>query len=177
MTKYVALLRGINLGKRQIKMDALRKAFEGWGYENVSTLLASGNVIFEAKGSDENKLRQSIEARLKASFGFEVPVVLRSGAEIAKLIKSEPFKRVKVTLKTRLFVTFLSETPKSKPKIPTKSKAGDFIILDIADQDVFSMLTDTRTPDAMDILRKKFGDKITTRNWNTVLKISDALNK
>jgi uncharacterized protein (DUF1697 family) len=177
MTKYVALLRGINLGKRRIKMEALRKTFEGLGYENIRTLLASGNVIFEPKGSDAKKLTRAIEARLKDAFGFEVPVVLRSGAEIAKLIKSEPFKRVKVTPKTRLFVTFLSETPKSKPKIPTKSKAGDFIILDVADRDVLSVLTDTRTPDAMDILRKQFGDKITTRSWNTVLKISDALNK
>jgi uncharacterized protein (DUF1697 family) len=175
MPKYVALLRGINLGKRQIKMDALRKSFEGWGYEGVSTLLASGNVIFEAKGADAKELSQNIEAGLKAAFGFAVPVILRSSKEIAKLVRRAPFTRIKVTPTTRLFVTFLGEKPKKAPKIPFKSKAGDFIILDVADRDVLSVLTDTRTPDAMDILRKAYGDKITTRNWNTVLKIAETL--
>ncbi|MGH2582161.1 MAG: DUF1697 domain-containing protein [Anaerolineales bacterium] len=177
MAKYVALLRGINLGKRQIKMDALRKAFEDWGYENASTLLASGNVIFEASGSAAKGLAQKIESGLKASYGFAVPVILRSGAEIDKLVRSDPFQGVKVTPKTRLFVTFLAEKPKNKPTIPYKSKAGDFIILDVVNRDVISVLTDTRTPDAMNILRKQFGDKITTRNWNTMLKIRDALRK
>lgn len=175
MPKYVALLRGINLGKRQIKMEALRKAFESWGYENLRTLLASGNVIFEAGSSTTEALTQKIENGLKGTFGFEVPVILRSSAEIAKLVRSDPFKGMKLIPKTRLFVTFLAEKPKSKPAIPYKSKAGDFIILAVATRDVISVLTDTRTPDAMDILRKQFGDKITTRNWNTVLKIAKAM--
>jgi uncharacterized protein (DUF1697 family) len=174
MSKYVALLRGINLGKRQIKMAELKALFESEGYQGVSTLLASGNVVFSAAETKSEKLRSKIEKAIKEKFGFEVPVILRSEKEIHALIESDPFKGVRVGSQTRFFITFLGEPPKSG-SITMKTKEGDEVIRSMSNQDVVSVLVNMRTPDAMDTLKKEFGKNITTRNWNTVLKIHKAL--
>lgn len=61
--KYVAFLRGINLGKRQIKMNDLQKVFIDLGFSSVKTLIASGNVLFETQEENEEKLRETLEKR------------------------------------------------------------------------------------------------------------------
>ena len=76
MTRYAAFLRGVNLGKRTVKSAELKAAFEAMGFENVKTLLASGNVLFDAKAS--KSLRAKIEAGLEKQFSFKVPIVLRT---------------------------------------------------------------------------------------------------
>jgi uncharacterized protein (DUF1697 family) len=167
-------LRGINLGKRQIKMAELKALFESEGYRSVGTLLASGNVVFSTNERNVENLRVNIENAIKEKFGFEVPVILRSEKEISALIKSDPFKGVKTNQQTRFFITFLGESPKSKTKT-MRNKEGDEIIREINKQDVVSVLVKMRTLDAMDTLKKEFGKNITTRNWNTVVKISDEL--
>jgi uncharacterized protein (DUF1697 family) len=175
MAKYVALLRGINLGKRQIKMTELKALFEKQGYRDVKTLLASGNVIFSAKEDDAAKLRSKIEKAIKEKFRFDVPVILRSEKEINTLVKSDPFKGEKVEKNTRLFVTFLSHAPKASVKIPYKSPEGDYVIRLMTKDYVISILNLTHTTNAMDILKKEFGAEITTRKWNTVKKIHASL--
>ena len=68
MTRYVAFLRGVNLGKRTVRSAELKAAFEAMGFAEVKTLLASGNVLFDAASA--RGLRQKIEAGLAAAFGF-----------------------------------------------------------------------------------------------------------
>lgn len=175
MTKYVALLRGINLGKRQIKMAELKILFEELGFTDVRTLLASGNVVFAAKDAKPEALGSKIEAAIKEKFGFDVPVILRSEKEIGALVASNPFKGVKVTPQTRLYITFLSEPPKAKLKAPYKD--GDFTLRAITNHLVSVLGPQTVSPDVMDFLGKQFGKDITTRNWNTVMKIAKAMGK
>ena len=69
MTRYVAFLRGVNLGKRTVKSAELKAAFEAMGFENVKTLLASGNVLFDARAG--KGLKDQIEAEPKALALFE----------------------------------------------------------------------------------------------------------
>lgn len=176
MVKYVALLRGINLGKRQVKMARLKEVFEAEGLRDVRTLLASGNVVFSAKETNAGKLRARIEAAIKKEFGFDVPTILRSEDEIQALVKSDPFKSVKVSPKTRLYVTFLSAPSGSKLKTPYKSMGGEFVVREITNGHVASVLAPSiSSPDVMDFLGKEFGGDITTRNWNTVIKIGEAM--
>lgn len=180
MNQYVAFLRGINVGGKTLKMDALRKALEEPGYQNVSTVLASGNVVFEHKETNQAKLRSEIKKIIKDTFGLDVYVIVRSAAEIQKLVRSEPFNGIKITPKTRLYVTFLSKASKSKLKLPHKSLNGDYIILKVNKGEVISVLTLTPksgTVDAMAVLEKEFGKDITTRNWNTILKVHSVLEK
>ncbi len=89
--RYVALLRGINLGKRRVKMDELRAHFETLNFTNVSTFIASGNVLFESRDRDDLKLAVKIERHLLASLGYEVDTFVRSTAEIAAIALAQPF--------------------------------------------------------------------------------------
>ncbi|MEX2108629.1 MAG: DUF1697 domain-containing protein [Solirubrobacterales bacterium] len=92
MSRYVAFLRGMNLGNRRIKNDELRSLFEGLGFDGVATFRASGNVVFSAGGrGGEEALAKRIEAGLEEGLGYEVPVFLRSGAEVGAIAARQPF--------------------------------------------------------------------------------------
>ena len=176
MTTYVAFLRGINVGGVIVKMDALKKAFESLRLKNIRTLLASGNVLFETKQTAAGVLTKTIEEKLKKTFGREIGVIVRTLAELERLAKSDPFKGIKVTPKTRLYVSFLSEKQKSAIKIPHKSPGADFKIIRLTETEACSVVTVTPNPregtlGLMDFLDKEFGKRVTTRNWNTIEKV------
>lgn len=175
MTKFVALLRGINVGgNKLIKMDDLKKCFAALGFKNVKTILASGNVLFESTDPDEIALGKKIAGKLKSELGHDVGVQVRAIDEIQKLADRNPFKKIKVTPETRLYISFLPEKPKSKLKIPYTSPEKDFRILEVTHREICSVVDlnlGRGTVEAMSILEKEFGKNITTRNWNTVAKI------
>ncbi len=172
MIKYLAFLRGINVGgKKKVPMSDLKNTFELLGFTNVRTLLNSGNVVFEGSKTDSSTL----ETELNKAFGFDISVILRTADEIKKLINSDPFKGITITPDTRLYVTFLKEKSKSNLKIPYVSPDKNFKILKVTDGEVISVLTLSpafQTTEAMGALEKEFGKKITTRNWSTVIKIA-----
>jgi uncharacterized protein (DUF1697 family) len=91
MPRYIAFLRGINLGNRYPAMSELKRLFEDSGFANVATFIASGNVIFEAKAADTAKLEKRIEQQLKGALGYEVDTFVRSEAEVAKILALDPF--------------------------------------------------------------------------------------
>lgn len=173
MKPYVAFLRGINVGgHKKMPMADLKKMLEKAGFSNVKTLLASGNVLFESPVSDTKKLKEMMGKDMEKTFGFKPDIIIRTKKEIQDLVASDPFKKIKVTPMTRLYVTFVSDTPKSKLKIPYVSPEKDFTILKVTDGEVISVLEliERGTIDAMEILEKEFGKNVTTRNWNTVVK-------
>lgn len=113
MSHYVAFLRGMNLGKRRIKNEELRAEFEALGFADVATFRASGNVIFALEGKEkESALTKRIEAGLGEALGYEVPVFLRSCAEVATIAAREPFgaKLVEAS-KGKLQVSLLLKKP------------------------------------------------------------------
>lgn len=91
MEKYVALLRGINVGgKNKISMGELKPAFEEYGFENVRTYINSGNVIFSSDIKDKLKLIKIIEAIIVEKFGLDIPVLVVSSKELKDLSKEIP---------------------------------------------------------------------------------------
>ncbi|MGH9818033.1 MAG: DUF1697 domain-containing protein [Candidatus Acidiferrales bacterium] len=182
MTSYVAFLRGINVGgNKKMSMAGLREALAADGFRNVRTLLASGNVLFEAEGAGAAhaaKLAQRIERQIAKALAMEVAVVLRTRRELQRLIESDPFQGIRVTPLTRLFVTFLAEKPKTALRIPYLSPDKSYKILSLAGRDVCSVLTLgpqwSKNLRQMDILEKEFGKRITTRSWSTVRKCCDV---
>jgi len=171
---YVAFLRGINnIGSKTIKMGELKRIFESSGMNNVKTIMASGNVIFTTTKAEQFSLAESIERNLENKLGYKVYVVLRTLTEIEELVNSKPFKQIIITPQTKLYLTFLSEKPNSKIKAPFESHEKDFKILRVTDKEIQSVVTllPNKRPGAiMSFLEKEFGKKITTRNWNTVVK-------
>src|SRR6266481_4937729 len=93
---YVALLRGINVGGHKlIKMDRLRKAFEGLGFADVATYVQSGNAVFKAPAKAEQGLPKRIEEMLLRQFGMTVPVIVRTSEELGETVRSNPFLKEK----------------------------------------------------------------------------------
>lgn len=92
MARVVAFLRGINLGRRRVKMDELREAFEALALERVATFLASGNVVFEDPGEEPAALERRIEALLGEKLGYTVATHLRSLVELRALSELEILK-------------------------------------------------------------------------------------
>jgi len=89
--RYVALLRGINVGGHaKVEMARLKKCFEGLGLESVETYINSGNVLFVTGAKDRKRLIRRIEGAIEEEFGFRVPLVLRTQAEVARVTKSVP---------------------------------------------------------------------------------------
>ncbi len=94
MPRYVAFLRGMNLGRRRIKNPELCAAFEDIGFTNVAAYLASGNVVFDAADSDPSAVSRSIEDGLRDSLGYEVPTFLRGADEVKGIAEYAPFSGV-----------------------------------------------------------------------------------
>src|SRR5690349_8361090 len=106
---HAAFLRGINVGGNKfISMERLKEALESMGLKGVTTLLASGNVVF-ATAKSASQLTAAIEKELKDTFGYEIGVMVRTADELRALAKADPFRGITVTPDIRLYVTFLSE--------------------------------------------------------------------
>ena len=91
MSRCIAFLRAVNVGGRTVKMVALKAQFEALGLNDVSTFIASGNVVFETRARDMAALEQKIEKQLHGAFGFEVHTFIRSTAELAAIALCRPF--------------------------------------------------------------------------------------
>src|SRR5215203_4954036 len=90
--KYVALLRGINVGGNTIvKMETLREFFASIGFENVRTYINSGNVAFDTKPTSDTKLTKAISDAIEIEFGKKIAVMVRSADEIDYIIENNPF--------------------------------------------------------------------------------------
>lgn len=180
MTTYIALLRGINVGgHKKVPMADLKKMMSEMGFEDVKTLLNSGNVVFRAKSTSNSALEKQLEQELALTFGFPVPVLVRKGSDIVELVKSEPFAGIEVTKDTRLYLTFVKSEPVKVPELPWYSEDKSFTILKFADKMVHSVLdlSVSKTVAAMKILEDTFGKDITTRNWNTVVKLRNIADR
>lgn len=126
MESYAAFLRGMNLGGRRIKNDELRAEFETLGFAEVGCFRASGNVVFAAEEKGEAKLTKKIEAGLGEALGYEVPVFLRSAAELRTVAAQEPFDaRALKASKGKLQVVFLTEKPKAAARKRALALAND----------------------------------------------------
>jgi len=139
MERYVAFLRGMNLGNRRIKNEELRAHFEAMGFEEVATFRASGNVIFAtAKREAEKKLASRVESELDERLGYDVPVFLRSAEEIAAVAAQEPFPAAKVKKsKGKLQVSLLMKKPSAAAKRKVLALAGGEDLLAIEGRELY----------------------------------------
>jgi uncharacterized protein (DUF1697 family) len=137
--RYVAFLRGMNLGNRRIKNDELRAEFERLGFAEVATFRASGNVIFDLKGGGkEPAIAARIEAGLQDGLGYAVPVFLRTAAEVAAIATEQPFdaKLVEAS-KGKLQVSLLAQKPAAKARKAVLALATEEDRLAISGRELF----------------------------------------
>jgi len=168
---YVALLRGINVGGKTLKMADAKKAFEALGFRDLKTIGASGNILF----SSDDRRADNLESKIKSS--LNTAAIVRTVDALRALISSNPFKSVKVTDTTRLNVTFLSVPTQSKTPLalPYTSPNKIFRVLNVTPTEIITVVdlsTGGSTLDAMEFLDKQFGKGLTTRTWNTIQKLA-----
>jgi uncharacterized protein (DUF1697 family) len=137
--RFVAFLRGMNLGGRRIKNEELRRHFEEIGFEEVSTFRASGNVIFAApKREADAKLAARVETELGERLGYEVPVFLRSGEEVVAVVAQQPFDPKKVERsKGKLQVSFLKKKPSAAANKKVLALATDEDLLALEGRELY----------------------------------------
>ena len=178
MYKFIAFLRGINVGgHHKVPMAELKTLMTKIGFQSISTLLNSGNIIFEAEETDPTKIEDQLSEKLEDHFGFPIPTLIRTSGSIQKLLAQDPFKGIELHKDIRLYVSFLKEEKKSDLSLPYIAEDDSFQILLKEDQCICSVLDLSigQTPKAMNILEKEYGKEITTRNWNTIIKINELL--
>lgn len=157
----MALLRAVNLGARnKVSMPALRETLHAAGYENVRTVIASGNLVFERSRPSAAALERLIADEL----GVTTTVILRSAAQIRKLRAAEPFPR-------DAYVAFLAEKPRSFAAIDgldAYAVVGRDLVIHFPRGYANARLTGA-------VLEKRLGVAATVRNWRTVLKLADLV--
>jgi uncharacterized protein (DUF1697 family) len=109
MPRLIAFLRAINVGGHTVTMEKLRQEFEALGLRDVDTFIASGNVIFTSPSAAGAALERKIEARLRASLGYEVATFVRTDAEVAAVAQYQPFKAAQMKDARAFCVGFLEK--------------------------------------------------------------------
>lgn len=178
--KYVALLRGINVGGNNIiKMTALKHAFEASGYTNVITFIQSGNVIFESGSQNKEEITQHIEAVLSKAFNYTARVVIRSHKELKKILANVPGNWKHHDDDLRCYVLFVKE-PLTAEEVEKEVELNDGIDFLSTGVGVLYMSTKmeglTKSKFSKFIGKKTYKD-VTMRNYKTsrmILEIMDG---
>ena len=169
--RYVALLRAVNVGGRKVEMAKLRKAVEEAGFEEVATYIASGNLFFDSKERSKAKIVAGLEKAIKAEFGFEAPVALRTVKELEALVASKPFEGWSKSDDHRLLVNFhMGKVPKLE--VPSTSPRGTVELVGATSGETFTVAHVVNGKWGQEAWPKT-GDS-TTRFWHTTEKILAA---
>lgn len=173
MSTWVAFLRGVNLGKRQMKMAELKACCEDMGLTNVKTILASGNVRFDA--TRDANLKKKLEAALEERFDFPVKIILRSREEIEKMIARDPFGKVDPKADVALHV-LLSDAPMTPKPDLGKVLPAHVEVPRFDERELYLVahrLPNGRYTEGLEPIGKALpkGIVVTMRNWNTMLKL------
>lgn len=163
-SRYVAFLRGVS--PMNAKNSELKRAFELAGFEDVRTLLTSGNVLFSARTS-ETTLARKAEAAMQQHLGNSFVTFIRSVDSLRALLATSPYAAFPPKPRSKRVVVFLLEAPKlelpiQRPGLRILCSQGREVFADYA--------SETHGPALMQLLQKTFGRAITTRTWQTVEK-------
>ncbi len=177
--RYVALLRAVNVGKRQVPMKRLGPLVEELGHTDVETVLQSGNVVFTAPRTEASAMEAALAKVLKAEFGFEVPVMVRTGAQLDRVIADNPYAKAAKADPKSVHVAFASG--------PVKASALKDVDVDRLAPDEFSAGKEEvylhyangqgRSKMLLGVFEKPLGLALTSRNWNTVVKLADLASE
>src|ERR1044071_2997813 len=180
MEQYIAFLRAINVsGHRIIKMEELRRILDMPGIKNVRTYIQSGNVLFDAKTTDEAKLTAKIEKQLFKELGYEVEVFLRTRAELEKILADNPFKKAPLSKSLALYITFLTQAPDAEQKKAFEALGKEVDSFKIVGRELYALIVKDGAQSQFTnmLVERKLKQKGTGRNQTTLHKILDMFEK
>jgi uncharacterized protein (DUF1697 family) len=177
MTRHIILLRGINIGRsNRIAMPALRELLTSAGFEDVRTYLQSGNVVAGRDAGAEDVARECEEA-IREHFGLEIPIVTRTGDEIAAVIEHNPLGAVAENPKLHQ-VTFLDGELADESAEQLAALAVEPERLVVHGRELYSWYPNgiARSKLANGTVARKLGVNATSRNWTTVLALGTLVD-
>lgn len=183
MIRYAALLRGVAPSLPNMTNEVLRGVFVGLGLADVTSVLASGNILFRSPDPDAPGLERRIEDALARGLGLSCRTILRTHAELRALLDSDPFPGLTHGRGTYLTATFLQDP--AAPPLPATPASGPGSLTRVVRYDPAARavlaVTDNSvpgsTPDFMGWLERHCGKAITTRSWLTVGRLVAALER
>ena len=153
------------------KMPELKKAFEAAGFEDVKTVLSSGNVVFSARAASDASIQKKAEAAMEKRLGRSFLTIVRSVDTLRELLASDPYKPFGMPSHAKRVVTFLREKPTAKLTLPLEM--GGASILLMKGTEIFSAYVPSpKGAVFMTLIEKTFGKEVTTRTWETVRKVA-----
>jgi uncharacterized protein (DUF1697 family) len=172
MPRFVALLRGVNVGKgKRVPMGEFKAMLESLDYTNVSTILNSGNAVFTSSGRSQVKHAASIAAALQQTLSVTTPVIVKSAAELYEVINSSPIEPPESD-HSRFLVAFATGTDELQALEPLQHLAEGterFVVTKVAAYlHCPAGVLQSRVGEA---LLGNAGKRVTTRNWATVMKL------
>ncbi len=171
MPRYAAFLRGVS--PMNAKMPELRKAFEAAGFTEVKTVLASGNVVFDARGASESTLQRAAQAAMEEQLGQAFLTTVRPIDALREMLASDPYRGFRLSPSAKRIVVFLRDTPESKVALPVELEGAR--LLSLRGREVFgAYVPSPRGPVFMSLIERTFGKEVTTRTWDTVAKVARA---
>ncbi|QLY30082.1 DUF1697 domain-containing protein [Nocardia huaxiensis] len=180
MNRYAAFIRGIMPTNPNMRNEKLRAVFEGLGFEQVASLLTSGNIVFHSEETDTAALESRIQQALHAELGIPGGTLVRSREQLRAMVDADPFPGLTHCRETYLTVTFVREAPAQLPELPSGGieSAVELVGYDQGAGAVLSVIdnSDPGTPSFMAWLEKVYGKDITTRTFLTVQKTLKKLN-
>ncbi|MFG3642284.1 DUF1697 domain-containing protein [Micromonospora sp. NPDC047762] len=175
MTRYVALLRGVNVGSTRLAMADLRRIVTDLGHEDARTYLQSGNVVFGSSVRDAEKLAAGIARALTDELALTVPVLVRSARELAAIAGGNPYAD-REDDPTRLLVAFLATAPQKSMVDALAVPGSENVSFTVTGREVFLHYVDGgygRSKFTNAYLEKKLGVVSTSRNWKSVRALAE----
>jgi uncharacterized protein (DUF1697 family) len=170
MTRYVAFLRGVNVGGHtMVKTSDICQRLSALGFANVKGYKQSGNIVFASGDADTGRIVGEIQGVIYGLIGKDVDVFLRTLDHVREMVRLDPFGDVGAA-DVKLFVTFFSGEPQVNGKLPLRSAAGDAEIILVRGCEAYGLgyLKDGRYGASYGQVQAKLGEPATTRNWNTI---------
>jgi uncharacterized protein (DUF1697 family) len=171
MSKYITMLRGINVGgQKKLRMAILREIYQSAGFWNIRTYLQSGNVVFETTEGNLSKLTSVIETLIQQTCGYQVEVFIRNPSEFKRILLNNPFLNDQNVEKNKLHVTFLYQIPSAAAWEKLIIPSGIPDEFEQGNQEIYLYCPNGygRTKISNSFFERKLGVATTTRNWNTV---------
>lgn len=173
MVRYAAFLRGISPLNPNMKNVRLREVFEHEGFENVQTVISSGNVLFESPATPTAKLEARIEKALPEQLGFNSMTIILSEADLKRVDQKNRYKQENLPKNVSLSVSFTKQQARLPDDLPHKADEQGFGILGAYDRAIYWRV-DESSPKAQELMRwleKTYDKALTTRNWKTIERI------
>lgn len=174
MPRYIAFLRAINVGGRNVKMDFLCQLFESLGFSNVEAFIASGNLVFETQSKSPRSLERKIEDRLREALGYEVAAFVRTEAELAAVASYKPFRQSDLDAALALNIAFLTAGLDDEAEQRLMALRTDVDDFHVHGREIYWLCREKQSVSRISnaVLEKTLGRRTTLRGANTVRRMA-----